>query len=419
VRILMLTQFYPPIIGGEERHVRSLSTQLVARGHEVSVATIWHPGMPELEVDQGVRIHRIRGTMQRIDALFSDSGHKHAPPFPDPELTLALRRVVSAGRPQIVHAHNWLVYSFLPLKGWSGSRLVLTVHDHSLLCPNKKLIYQEAHCSGPGFAKCLRCAGSHYGGAKGAMVMAGNRVMTSIERAGVDMFVPVSRAVAQDNRLFERRLPVEVIPNFVPDDIGVLGRDPRPELDHLPAGDFMLFVGAFGRYKGLDVLIRAYAGLRSAPPLVVIGYQTSEFPVLTTDMPPNVLVLKNWPHEAVMQAWSRSLFGLVPSTWSDPCPTTALEAMATSRPLIASRIGGLTAMVDEGVTGLLVSPADEEALRHAMARLLADPALRERMGEAAKRKVVEFQAGSVVPRIEQLYRRLLSDGHADRRDGCD
>jgi glycosyltransferase involved in cell wall biosynthesis len=52
------------------------------------------------------------------------------------------------------------------------------------------------------------------------------------------------------------------------------------------------------------------------------------------------------------------------------------------------------------------------ALRQAMARLLADPALRVRMGEAGRRKVVEFQAGSVVPRIEQLYGRLLNNGHA-------
>lgn len=407
MRILMLAQFYPPLIGGEERHVRALSTHLAARGHSLAVATIWHPGMPEFEVDQGVRIYRIRGSMQRLEALFSDSGHKHAPPFPDPELTLALRRVVTTERPQVVHAHNWLVHSFLPLKAWSGAKLVLTVHDHSLLCPKKKLIYGEALCSGPGFAKCLRCAGAHYGVAKGSLVTLANRIMTRAERAAVDVFVPVSRAVAEDNRLLNGQLPVEVIPNFVPDDVDVVSPVPHPNLAQLPTGEFILFVGAFGRYKGLDVLMRAYAGLLAAPPLVVIGYQTSEYPVRTADPPPNVAILKNWPHAAVMQAWSRSLFGLVPSVWSDPCPTTAIEAMATGRPLIASRIGGLTDMVEEGITGLLVPPGDEQALRQAMQRLLSDPGLRARMGEAARRKALEFKAGNVVPRIEQLYARLL------------
>ena len=410
MRILMLSQFYPPIIGGEERHVRNLGTLLAARGHKVAVATIWHKGLPEFEDDQGVRVYRIHGTAQRMAGLFSDAGHMHAPPFPDPELTWTIKSIIRRERPEIVHAHNWLVHSFLPLKGWSGAKLVLSLHDHSLLCPNKKLIYHDRPCSGPGLAKCLGCVATHYGRLKGAGVMFANRAMTIAERATVDMFVPVSRAVAQDNRLLGGKLPVEVIPNFVPDDVGALQDEPHPNLAQLPAGDFMLFVGAFGRYKGLDVLVRAYAELHAAPPLVIIGYQTTEYPVQTVELPANVIVLQDWPHEAVMQAWQRSILGLVPSVWSDPCPTVAMEAMAVGRPLIASRVGGLTDLVVDGETGLLVPPDDHVALRQAMERLLADPALRGRMGEASQRKVVDFQASAVVQRIEQVYYRLLRFG---------
>ena len=407
MRILMLSQFYPPIIGGEERHVRNLATLLAARGHQVAVATIWHKGLPEFENDQGVRVYRIHGTVQRIAGLFSDMGHMHAPPFPDAELTWMLKGVIAREKPEIVHAHNWLVYSFLPLKAWSGARLVLTVHDHSLLCPNKKLIYHDQPCSGPGLGKCLSCAAAHYGPAKGAVVVFANRAMGLVERSAVDAFVPVSRAVAQDNRLLNGRLPVEVIPNFVPNDVGELAGEPHPNLAQLPPGDFMLFVGAFGRYKGLDVLVRAYSELRDAPPLVIVGYQTTEYPMQTVELPANVIVLQDWPHEAVMQAWQRSLLGVVPSVWSDPCPTVAMEAMAVGRPLIASRMGGLSDLVVDGETGLLVPPNDHVALRQAMERLLADPALRARMGEASQRKVVEFQASTVVQRIERVYRRLL------------
>jgi glycosyltransferase involved in cell wall biosynthesis len=407
VRILMLSQFYPPIIGGEERHVRNLGTLLATRGHQVAVATIWHKGLPEFEEDQGVRVYRIHGTVQRMAGLFSDAGHMHAPPFPDPELTWMIKSVIRRERPEIVHAHNWLVHSFLPLKGWSGAKLVLSLHDHSLLCPNKKLIYHDQPCSGPGLSKCLGCVATHYGRLKGTGVMFANRAMTLTERAAVDMFVPVSHAVAQDNRLLGGKLPVEVIPNFVPDDVGALHDEPHPNLAQLPAGDFMLFVGAFGRYKGLDVLVRAYAELHAAPPLVIIGYQTTEYPVQTVELPANVIVLQDWPHEAVMQAWQRCILGLVPSVWSDPCPTVAMEAMAVGRPLIASRMGGLTDLVVDGETGLLVPPDDHVALRQAMERLLTDPALRARMGEASQRKVVEFQASAVVQRIEQVYRRLL------------
>src|SRR5438105_13782842 len=86
MRILMLAQFYPPTIGGEERHVRNLSIELVARGHDVTVATLWKEGMPEFACDQGVRVHRIQGSMQRVSAFFTEKERRHLPPFPDPEV---------------------------------------------------------------------------------------------------------------------------------------------------------------------------------------------------------------------------------------------------------------------------------------------------------------------------------------------
>ena len=92
MRILMLAQFYPPIVGGEEHHVENLSIELAARGHKVSVATLWKEGLPEFECRQGVCIHRIRGSMQRMSAIFSDLDRRHLPPFPDPEMLWALLR---------------------------------------------------------------------------------------------------------------------------------------------------------------------------------------------------------------------------------------------------------------------------------------------------------------------------------------
>src|SRR5260221_12941019 len=71
MRILMFAQFYPPSIGGEERHVRDLGIELAARGHDVSLATLWHNSLPDFEIDQGPRIHRIHATMQRRRVLSS------------------------------------------------------------------------------------------------------------------------------------------------------------------------------------------------------------------------------------------------------------------------------------------------------------------------------------------------------------
>jgi glycosyltransferase involved in cell wall biosynthesis len=85
-----------------------------------------------------------------------------------------------------------------------------------------------------------------------------------------------------------------------------------------------------------------------------------------------------------------------------------MEAMSCGCPAIASHIGGLPDLVDHGETGLLVQPGDALELRQAIERLMADPNLRHRMGKAALHKVIEFQASSIVPRIEKVYEEVVS-----------
>lgn len=413
MRILMISQFYPPTIGGEERHVQTLSAELAARGHEVAVATLWHEGLAEFEQDGAVRVYRIRGTVQRATWLFSEGGRRHAPPLPDPELSLAMRRIIARERPEIVHAHNWLVHSFVPLKAWSGAKLVLTLHDYSLVCAQKRLMYHDRTlCDGPGFTKCLGCAADHYGPAKGVTTVLANWAMGAAERAAVDMFVPVSQVTAVGNGLVGSGLPYEVIPNLVPDDIGLSGGGYESYTAQLPGEDYLLLVGDLSRDKGVDVLLSAYADLATAPPLVLIGRECADTP---KEFPANVVVLKSWPHGAVMEAWRHSIVGLVPSVVPETFGIVALEAMATGRPVIASRIGALIDVIADGETGFLVPPGDPLALRQAIERLLTDEALRHRMGQAAKRRAARFQASTVVPSIEHLYSALLQKRSGARR----
>ena len=418
MRILMLAQFYPPAIGGEERHVRNLSIDLAARGHDVSVATLWHKGFPQFEIDQGVRIHRIRGTIQRMGMLFSENDHRHAPPFPDPEALWALRRIILQECPDIIHAHNWIVHSFTPLKVWSRAKLVVTLHDYSLVCVQKRLTYQREICNGPTLTKCLKCATDFYGAVKGPTTTLANRVWGKVERQTVDMFLPVSQAVAEGTQLAKYEVPYRIIPNFIPDNLSILCNDADPLLAHLPREDFLLFVGDVKRDKGVEVLLRAFAEMRSQVPLVLIGRPAND---LSIDFPPNALALQSWPHEAVISAWKRCTIALTPSIWHDPCPTVAMEAMSVGKPVIASRIGGLVDIVIDGETGFLVPPGDHQALREAMQSLLDDPVQRERMGNVAKQRIVEFQAKTVVPRIEQVYQELLEvdsiDAHSLAQTG--
>lgn len=404
MRILMLIDSYPPMIGGAQQYVRNLSIALAARGHDVAVATLADTGLAPYEEDNGVRVYRLRGTLQRAESIFRD--RTYAPPVPDPELVRAIRDVVRKERPQVVHSHNWMERSFLPIKRWSKAKLVATVHDYSLRCPNWILMRDGEPCSGPGPAKCLKCAGKNYNGlAKGAAVTIGNWAMTVPERRLVDMFVPVSAAVALGNGLMDGKHPCRIIPNFIPDNIGELRDDSSEYRAQLPDDGYLLFVGSLTHQKGIDTLLEAYAGLDGAPPLVLVGYTLPESP---KTFPPNVVVLKNWPHSAVMTAWHHSLAGIVPSIWPDPCPGVAMEAMATGKPVIAANIGGLPEIVADGETGILVPPGDSGALRSAMARLIDDPALAARMGAAGRERVTAFHASTVVGQIEALYEEMVS-----------
>jgi glycosyltransferase involved in cell wall biosynthesis len=407
MRVLMLSQFYPPVIGGEEQHVQSLSIELASRGHDVTVATIQHSGQAKFEIDHGVRVYRIRSLVQRVPCLFSDNRRQHSPPFPDPEATLELRHIISRERPQIVHAHNWLGRSFLPLKAWSGARLVVTLHNYNLVCAKVDLMHHEAPCNGPSITKCLGCSAQHYGFLQGMPIVLSNWMMGWIQQSAVDMFLAVSQAVAASNGLVGSRLPFRVIPNFIADDSSVSQGDSDPYVVQLPTEDYLLFVGALGRIKGVEVLLDAYAGLTNAPPLVLIGYQTPDWQLRALDCPHNVFILKDWPHEAIMEAWHRCSIALIPSLWTEPFGIVALEAMSMGKPIVASHVGGLTDIIIDGETGFLVPPGNSQALQEAIQRLLDDPKQRKCMGDRAKQRVMEFQAKSVVPRIEQVYHEVL------------
>ncbi len=413
MRILMLAQFYRPISGGEERYVHDLSHELVARGYDVAVATLWQEGTATFENDGGVRIYRMQGLMQRVDVAFRDKKLRHAPPFPDIGVMRELRRIIERERPDVVHAHNWLVHSFTPLKRWSRAKLVVTLHDCSLVCATQRFEYEGALCSGPGMAKCLTCAGRHYGFARGIPISVANGIWGKREQSVVDMFLPVSRAVAEATQLSQHRLSYRVIPNFVADNLEEASDETHPLLGQLPERDFLLFVGAMGRGKGEDVLLRAYAGMRSIVPLVLIGQLPEGF---SQRLSPNVFTLQSWPRAAVMGAWKRCAIAVIPSRSFDSCPTVALEAMTMGRPIVASRIGGLPELVVDSENGVLVPPGDAEALREAIEQMLAQPERREQMGMRARQRAGAFRASVIVPRIEQVYAEVLQGVWQDRRE---
>jgi len=94
-------------------------------------------------------------------------------------------------------------------------------------------------------------------------------------------------------------------------------------------------------------------------------------------------------------------------SWTEGLPVVLLEAMAHARPVVATPVGGTPELVVDGETGLLVPPRDPEALAAALRRLLEDPDLARRLGEAGRARVAErFTAAAQTRRILELYDEL-------------
>jgi glycosyltransferase involved in cell wall biosynthesis len=402
VNILLLSQFYPPVVGGEERHVYNLARRL-ARTHRVSVATFGdESGVTERD---GVRVHTIRPATAAMPFLYQAGSRTFAPPVPDPVVARALHRVIRDARPDVVHAHNWIVNSLVPLRRLTSAPFVQTLHDYSHVCATKRMMYFDTSpCSGPAPAKCARCAWEHYHGPVGAVTLAGNLTLAPARRHVIDMFLAVSRAVADRNGLPAGRTPYEVVPNFIPDELrGTVATTPPAGFRR---GEYMVFIGDVTPDKGVPFMLDAYGRLPEGRlPLLIIGRTTADSP---TQFPDGVTVLPPSDHDTVMQAFANAAFAVLPSVWPDPCPTTVLEAMATGRAVVTTPMGGIADMVDDGVEGLVVRPGDAQALAGAMSRLMEDPGLADKLGAAAREKVVAFGADTVVPRIEGAYQKLTA-----------
>lgn len=401
----MLAQSFAPIVGGEERVVEDLTRELTARGHELSVATLQQPGDVTVREVAGAPVHPLRSSSYRLVRDEGGTGRRHAPPVPDPETVLDLSRVLRRERPQIVHAHNWIVHSYLPLARSARSALALSLHDYGLICATRRLRRKDHVCSGPAPVKCQICAAEHYGLGKGLVASFGTRSRESRLRRQVDVFLPVSETVEELCRIREDEVS-RVIPNF----IGELPEAPLddPRLAALPEEPFILYFGDVTVDKGTWELAEAYRELRDPPPLVLVGRCYID----ELKDRPGVHVMGAWPHSLAIEALRRSLFSVAPSVWPEPFGLVALEAARAGKPIVATEMGGLRDIVVDGETGLVVPAEDRAALARAMQKLIEDEGLRERLGEAAKRQAARFSPGAVVPQVEQAYEEALATHHA-------
>ncbi len=195
---------------------------------------------------------------------------------------------------------------------------------------------------------------------------------------------------------------VRVIHNGVPD-------VPIKPLERPVSGLIVGSVGRLSREKGYDLLLRALPALPDATAILVSdGPEREHLAGLADELGvASRVIMPGWVEDP--RSWLSTYDVFVQPSRMESFPLSILEAMLASRPVVATDVGGVSELVVEGETGLLVPPEDPEALAGALGSLLGDPARRQRMGEAGRTRATrDFSLDQMVRSYESLYDELLA-----------
>ncbi|OAQ19847.1 glycosyltransferase family 4 protein [Thermosulfurimonas dismutans] len=321
-----------------------------------------------------------------------------------PEAVRKIKFLIQKEKPDIAHLHN--IYHQLtpsiihPLKE-QGVKVILTLHDGKLICPTYLMLDRKIklclECQGKYFYKPFlkNCAGSRF---KGLLLMVEaywHKFFKSYDK--VDLFIAPSRFLAE---VVSQRIPREkivVLRN------GIDLNEYRPTYED---GGYALYFGRLSREKGVETLLEAHQEVAKEIPLKIVGTGPMEAELKAKY--PEAEFLGYRTGEELKSLVARASFVVVPSECYENCPMTVLEAMALGKPIIASRIGGLPELVEEGKTGLLFEMGNVEELKEKMLFLWKNKDLRREMGRAARQKAErEFSLEKHCEELLRIYRRLL------------
>jgi glycosyltransferase involved in cell wall biosynthesis len=258
--------------------------------------------------------------------------------------------------------------------------VVWTLHDLKSVCPTTRMLRDGKiceQCRGGRFYRALatRCKrGSLAASAVVTAELYQHRMWRVYERAQV-LIAPSAflRDKLLEHGLHPRR--IEVLPNPVEaDDYGG------------PAGDggYVLYVGRLDPEKGVHTLVEA--AVRSHVPLKVVGSGELEAGLRRDAAAagwPGVEFLGHRQGDELRQLFRNARLVAVPSECYENCPLVVLEAFASGKPVLASRLGGLPELVEEGRTGRLLPAGDVASWSAALTELAADPLRCAAMGAEA------------------------------------
>jgi glycogen synthase len=175
----------------------------------------------------------------------------------------------------------------------------------------------------------------------------------------------------------------------------------------------VVFVGRVVRPKGVETLVEAAARMRTPGVQIVLVGDGRDRPRVEhlarrLGVAERVHVTDFVAHERVPAVLASADLLVLPSFYEE-LGTVLVEAMQVGLPAVASRVGGVPEVVEDGVTGLLVAPGDPAALAAAMDAVLVDPDLAGRLGANALRKAPEYDLERVAAQVHGLYQRLVDE----------
>jgi phosphatidylinositol alpha-1,6-mannosyltransferase len=375
MHILILTDKYPPAVGGLAISTRRLALGLSRAGHTVRVSLLdasLAPGHVRAANEGEVTVERL-GPHRRVDDTQSD-WFEH------------IVAVHGTPRFDLIHAMYIAGPSFVAVSAarYLGLPSIISARGNDL----------ERAAFDPG---------------KFAQVVYALQHATAITTVTTDL--------ARKARMFAPECRPVFIPNGV--DTSLFAPGPRDETLAASLGlrdaPVIAFTGEARQKKGLTILLLAFeqvcASSAVRPTLLFVGgVRQADQPILDVfgrQQPAlSVRVVPHVPH-AELPAYYRLADVLAVPSLRDGMPNSLLEGMACERAIVASSVGGMLDVVREGENALLVPAGDVHALAAALMNLLSDPARRAQLGRAARAAVI----AGFTPELElehnlEIYRRV-------------
>ena len=416
MRILICSSFFPPhYVGGAELVAYKQAQVLKRLGHDVRVfcgrlRNHWLRS-PGRKVDKGeFHTTRVGMTTRDISGTTWD--------FRNVEVQQEGCRVLDEFSPEMVHFHNLVGLSLLLIDECYRRRIptVMTLHDYWGICFKNTLLKNDGSVCRRGGLDCLGCREVLSGNLPLPTPVRFAHILLALRK--VNRFISPSRYLAE--QYATHGIPREKIA-VINNGIALETFAPQPRRH----GPFTLgFIGYLNKHKGLDVLLHALSRMDDQKPrLLVVGTGEEERHLkrfcheLGLDL--YVTFVGHVDNQRIATMYRKIDVLVVPSVWPENSPVVISEAMASGIPVIASDIGGIAELVEDGVTGFLVPVRDSHAMAERIARLQERPELRQDMGQAALARIQPYRLQNQVDQIVGIYQELRAQRGEPAKHVCE